>query len=186
MQFLNDLRLVAADVSHNPVRADTRVATKVDNNDATIAAQRLVYGSQCLPRIFKVMVGVGDKGKVDGVSRQPDSNGRVDDARHIHQALFAAGTQDIVDKGAGDIDGIDCAARFDGGCKQAGKQAGAGADIGDSHAGTDLAGSDDGMALVVDFTTAALEGADPLLPVRIDEVTVDARADALFLCGCRK
>ena len=60
------------------------------------------------------------------------------------------------------------------------------ADIGDSHTGTDLAGSDDGMTLVVDFTTGALEGADPLLPVRIDEVTVDARADALFLCGCRK
>ena len=42
VQFLNDLGLVAAHVSHNPVRADTRVATKVDNNDATIVAQRLV------------------------------------------------------------------------------------------------------------------------------------------------
>ena len=44
LHFLNDLGLVAAYVPHHPVRADTRVATKVDDDDASFAAQRLVDG----------------------------------------------------------------------------------------------------------------------------------------------
>ena len=48
MRFLNDLGLVAADVSHNPVRADARVATKVDNNEffSTVSEHK------CLRRLY--------------------------------------------------------------------------------------------------------------------------------------
>ncbi|MCI0681077.1 MAG: hypothetical protein L0Y71_03150 [Gemmataceae bacterium] len=154
---------------------------EVDQDHLPAGSKRLVDGLESSLRKLEVVVGVADEHQIDGVLRQLGRELIALDRLDVLDLAVGARLLDVTKKGLRDIDGEHLALVPDLGGKLPREQSGAGADVGDRHAGLELAGGDDLLGVGGDLPAFSFELLEKVLDVRVLEGLVDPGANALFL-----
>ncbi|MBP1690223.1 MAG: hypothetical protein H6Q34_796 [Deltaproteobacteria bacterium] len=155
-------------------RADRQVVLlPIDDRYAPARLQRVAESPQIREPMVEMVVGVDDQHQVEGVRREPRIVERCQDRNDARGPfLLGAGAQVRDEIGLG-VDREDDARRADNGIEIAAEIAGAGAEIGDPHAGSESERRDQLARLLPGVARWIVEDAAPVLDV--GEVVATAR-----------
>src|SRR5439155_7549413 len=127
-------------VVHHPVGAHARDATEFHQYNLASRTEGLEDRMHGSVRKLEVMIGVADKGEVNGVGGQFGGGRRADHAYDLLEILLVTRLDDVIDELFRDVHGVDLAFRADERREKTRKQTGAGSDIDNHHATFDLRG----------------------------------------------
>ena len=170
-------------MAEDPFATNAGDPLEVDHDELATWLQSAVERVQRSERELEVMIGVAHERHVDGVGRQLAGLLGALHQADVLDSLILAGLVDVIQKGLCDVHGVDLALgpHFLG--EQPREEPRARADVGNGHAGFELAGLDDLLAFAVDFAALDLELSQESFQVRVLERLVDVRPNALFLGG---